>query len=391
MSLYNIVKDNILQNKELKENGKYVGIPISFKRLADYIPCIEQGYSIGLLGATGSGKSRLARYMFLYEPYKFYKLTGYPIKIFLFALEDNKEKVYRNLICHYMFELYGIYISLQELDSKGDRILPEWVSDKLKEAEEFFKEFEQIVTIVDGIHQPTEIFNYLDKYAKAHGTIEEVPVIIDGEQINQQRYVADNGVHTLVIIDNMSNIDPEEGAEDERKAMVYFCKKIVRERLCNFYRYTVAQVLQQDYQSERQSFTKEGTSIIGKLEPSLASIGEAKTISRSMHLVLGLFNPSRFDLIQYPAPTKRNPVTYRLDLLGNRFRSLSVLKCNDSDFGQKIAFDFNAVNEVMKELPKIGDPALEEVYNKIKSKDPNKFAKTKGVIIQENVEDDTPF
>ena len=392
MSLYSIVKNSILKNKEIKEKGNYIGIPIPFKRLADYIPCIEKGYSIGLLGATGSGKSRLTRYMFLYEPFKFFKLTGYPIKIFLFALEDNKEKVYRNLICHYMFELYGIYISIQELDSKGDRVLPEWVSEKIKEAEEFFKDFERIVTIVDGIYQPTEIFNYLDKYAKNTGHIEKVPVEVDGIIIQQDRYVANNDVHTVIIIDNMSNIDPDEDNNNEREAMVYFCKKVVRERLCNFYRFTVVQVLQQDFQSERQSFTKDGASIIGKLEPSLASIGEAKTISRSMHLILGLFNPSRFDLVQYPAPTKRHPNTYRLDILGNRFRSLSVLKCNDADFGQRIAFDFNAVNEVMKELPKIGDPALEEIYNKIRKKDnPDKFTKTKGVIIQEEQEDDTPF
>lgn len=389
--LYNTVKDSILKNKELKEQGKYIGIPMPFKRLAEYIPSIEKGYSIGLLGATGSGKSRLTRYLFLYEPYKFYKLTGYPIRIFLFALEDNKEKVYRNLICHYLFDLYGIYVSLQELDSKANRTLPDWITEKLEEAKEFFAEFEKVVTIVDGIHQPTEIFTYLSDYAKRTGTIEEVPVEVEGKIIKQARYIANNDVHTIVIVDNMSNIDPEPGAEDERKAMIFFCKKLVRERLCNFYRFTVVQVLQQDFQTERQSFTRDGSTIISKLEPSLASIGEAKTISRSMHLILGLFNPSRFDIIQYPAPTKRNPKTYRVDLLGNRFRSLSVLKCNDADFGQRVAFDFNAVNEVMKELPKIGDPALDKIYEKIREKQPGTFAKSTGVVLQEEDEDDTPF
>lgn len=391
MSLYSTVKDSILKNKEIKKAGGHIGVPMPFKRLAEYIPVIEPGYSIGLLGATGSGKSRLTRYMFIYQPFKFYKETGYPIKIFYFALEDNKEKVYRNLICHYLFDLYGIYISLQELDSKGERTLPDWVSEKIVEAKDFFLEFEKVVTIVDGIHKPNEIFKYLQTYAKNTGRVLMDKVVIDGEPTIQQRYVSNNGVHTLVVIDNMFNIQPDEDRQDERAAMNYFCKDVVRERLCNFFRFTVVQILQQDFASERQSFNKDGKSITAKLEPSLASIGDAKTVSRSMHLVFGLFNPSRFDLIQYPAPSKKYPNTYRLDLLGNRFRSLSVLKCNDTDFGQKIAFDFNAVNEVMTELPKLGDPALEQIYNKIKAKDqPEEFTKTKGVILQTD-EEEAPF
>lgn len=389
MSLFNTVKDSITNNKEQKEKGNYIGIEMPFKRLAEYIPVIDKGYSIGLLGATGSGKSRFARYLFLYEPYKFYKKTGYPIRIFLLSLEDNKEKVYRNLICHYLYDIYGIYISLQELDSKGERVLPDWVTEKLVEAEEFFEEFEKVVTIIDGLYQPTEILRYFTKYALTNGKVYNEPVIIDGQKVDQLKYKDNNDVHTIIIVDNMSNIDVEKDLNSERDAMIFFCKKIVREKLCNFFRYTVVQIMQQDYATERQSFTREGQSIITKLEPSLASVGEAKVITRSMHLVLGLFNPSRFDLISYPAPTKRHPETYRLDILGNRFRALFVLKCNDADFGQKIAFNFNAINEVMTELPKIGSPELEAIYNKIKEKNPGNFMPVKNVIVKEDEE--TPF
>jgi hypothetical protein len=177
--------------------------------------------------------------------------------------------------------------------------------------------------------------------------------------------------------------------------MTYFCKKIVRERLVNYFGFTVVQIMQQDFQSERQSFTKDGGTIVSKLEPSLAAIGESKVISRSMHLIFGLFNPSRFDLIQYPIPSKHRPGnTYRLDILGNRFRSLSVLKANDSDFGMKLAFTFDAVSEVMTELPKPETPEIEEIYNKIRGKNPEKFAKIKNVLEKPTgfkplIEDDT--
>ena len=387
--LYNIVKESIQLNKKLKEDGGHVGIPMPLKRLAEYIPIIERGHSIGILGGTGAGKSRFTRWMFLYHVYKFYKETGYPVRIIYFPLEDSKEKVYRNMICHYMHELYNIYINLQELDSKGDRNLPDFVLDKLEEATEFFKEFENVVTLVDGMNEPTEIFDYLQDYAKNTGKIEKYDVEIEGKKTEQFRYIPYNNVHTVVIVDNMSNIDVEKGVEDERRSIVKFCKTYVRGRLCNFFRFTVVQVLQQDFQSERQSFTREGSSIIGKLEPSLAGIGDSKTIARSMHLILGLFHPSRFDLMQYPIPSKHDPEnTYRLDILGNRFRSLSVLKANDTDFGMKVAFNFDAVSEVMTELPKPKTPELHAVYERIKAKDPNKFSKIKNtVILEEETED----
>lgn len=378
MSLYKIVKDSIKRNKLTKAAGGYVGIPIPFKRLADYVPVIEQGHSIGILGATGSGKSRFTRWLFLYHVYQFSKEHNYPVKIIYFPLEDSKEKVYRNLICHYLHEKYGIYISLAELDSKADRVLPDFVEDKLDEAEAFFSDFEKIVTMVDGIHTPTQIYKYCERYAVATGKIVAYDEIVEGDVIKQKRYESNYGTHVVVIVDNLSNIDIEEGSPTEREAIVTFGKKYVRERLCNFFKFTVVQVLQQDFQSERQSFTRDGGTIISKLEPSLAGIGDSKTVARSMHLVLGLFNPSRFDIVQYPIPSKHDPTnTYRLDILGNRFRSLHILKANDTDVGLKVAFNFDAINEVMTELPKPKTAEIEHIYNRIREKHPERFAKVK--------------
>lgn len=391
MSLYNIVLKDILKNKTIKEGGGHVGIPIPFKRLSAYIPIIERGHSIGILGATGSGKSRFTRWLFIYHVYQFYKETGYPVKVLYFPLEDSKEKVYRNLICHYMHEVHGIYITLQELDSKGERILPAFVEEKLSQSAEYFAEFESVISVLDGFNEPTKLFEYCKQYGDKNGEIQTYDMLVDDEVVEQQRYVANNDVHTVVIVDNMSNIDLETGDRQEREAMVRFCKDYARAVLCNFYHFTVVQVLQQDFASERQSFTRDGETIIGKLEPSLAGIGEAKTISRSMHLILGIFHPSRFGLIQYPFPSKFDPEnTYRLDILGNKFRSLSVLKANDTDFGMKIAFNFDAVTENMTELPAPKTPELVEVYNKIRASSPEKFSKltSASLVIDE---DETPF
>lgn len=374
--LYDIVSKDILKNKDIKTSGGFTGIPMPFERLKDYIPLsAERGQSVGVLAATGAGKSRFTRWMWIYHAYKFHKETGYPLKIIYLPLEDSKEKVMRNMICHYLHELYGTFINLQELDSKGQRTLPDFVQQQLVEAEEFFTEFESVVTVIDGLNEPTEIFEYLQDYAKKTGETVKYKV---GEKW-QFRYIPHNNVHTIVIVDNMSNIDREEGLGSERESIVHFCKTLVRGRLCNFFNFTVVQVLQQDFASERQSYTRDGDSIIEKLEPSLAAIGDSKTIARSMHIIYGMFHPSRFGIASYPKPTKYNKEYYRIDLLGNRFRSLSVLKANDVDFGMKIPFNFDAVTENMKELPPLGSQELQGIYSKIQQKQVGNYSKSEPV------------
>lgn len=391
MGLFETVINDILKNKEIRKAGGNVGIPVSFRRLSEYIPVIEKATSIGILGATGSGKSRFTRSEYVYHPYKFHKETGYPLKIILFPLEDSKEKVYRNLICHYLYECYNIYINLQELNSTGKRILPDFVEEKIKEAKEFFNDFEDVVTIVDGMNTPTEIYKFCEEYALNTGIIEEYEIEIEGEIKQQSRYIANNGVHTIIVVDNMSNIDIEEGVKDEREAIVKFCKTLVRDRLCNYFKFTVIQVLQQDFASERQSYTNGGDLVISKLEPSLAGIGDSKTVSRSMHIVLGIFHPSRYGIMQYPTPSRKEPnKTYRLDILGNKFRSLSILKANDSDFGLKVPFLFEAVTEVMRELPAIGSDELQQIYDKTAKNHPEQYSKLKKAVIVED-DEEAPF
>ena len=386
--LYKSVKEGILRNKQLKESGGYIGIPYPFKRLSEFIPVIEKGHSIGLLAPTGSGKSKLSRFMFLYNTYKFYKQTGYKLKIIFLPLEDNKEKVYKNVICHYLKDMYDITISLQELDSKGDRLLPDFVVDKLEEAEEFFAEFEEVVYIIDGISSPEEILELCKEFALTVGHTEKYTVDINGKIRDQMRWISE--YHVLVIVDNLSNIESSSSNEQEQTAILRFAKDIVREKLCNYFGWSVIQIMQMDFQSERQQYTQGGDTVVAKLEPTLAGIADAKRVARSMHIILALFNPSRYELLRYPIPPKDDPTNcYDIGLLGNSFRSLRILKSNDSDVGRRIPLYFDGVSETFEELPLPKTPELNSFYDKIRQKfNKPKLPETKNQFIFAYEKDD---
>lgn len=348
--------------------------------------------SIGLLGSTGSGKSKFSRFLGLYYPYLFAKENNYKIKIFLFALEDDVIKVYKNIICHYLWENFQIKISLSELDSKGDRILPDFVVDAIKEAEQFFNEFEKDVTIVNGVSEPKDIYDLLEKHAMKTGKIIPYTVEIDGEKRQQVRYESD--YHTVVIIDNLANIDEGKEHSTEREAVIDLTKKYIRERLCNFFNFSVVQVMQNAFQNEAPTFTTTGKTIVTKLEPSLATIGEAKTVSRSQHLVMSLFNPSKHELLRYPMLSEKDAdKAYDIELLGNKFRSLRIIKNNDGDEGPRVGILFDAFSETWEELPNPNTDELRTIYNKMKGKNGEKFTKSKNVLIfkEDFDENKSPF
>jgi hypothetical protein len=325
--------------------------------------------------------------MFPYYLYKFYKETGYKLRIFYFPLEDSKEKVYYSFIQHWLYTEKGVQISTQELTSKGERELPDFIEDYLLEGDEYFKEFEQVITVLDGYTEPKQIYDIMEEYAKSSGVVKTYDVDINGRIEKQKMYESD--VHTFVLIDNMANIDQVESDKSDRDAMVTLAKKYIRERLCNFFKFTCVLLLQNDFATERMQYGSNGKAIMSKVEPSLASIGEAKTIARSMHIIITIFDPSRYEFLQYPQVSEENAdKAYDLSILGNKFRSIRIIKNNEGETGVRIGVLMNPLTGDFEELPKPDSDEMKIIYRRFKDNN-QKVTKSKGVIKFED--DEMPF
>jgi hypothetical protein len=272
---------------------------------------------------------------------------------------------YNFVICNYLFEKYGIRITLQELTSKKSE-LPDGVLNKIVEAKEYFNRFEDVVSFIDGEDDPTRIYEICKKVALKLGKVTKYKEVIEGEEVDQYTY--DSDTHVIGVFDNMSNFASEDSTMNEQKAILTFVKDYMRLKLCNFFKWTCVLVMQMDFESERQSFSKSGESIVAKLEPSLASIGDSKRSSRSLHLIFSLFAPHRHELPQYPLPSKHNPeYFYDITILGNAFRSLRVIKSNYTETGMRVPLLFDGVTETFTELPQPKTPELMDVYNRFRA------------------------
>ena len=79
---------------------------------------------------------------------------------------------------------------------------------------------------------------------------------------------------------------------------------------------------------------------------------------RDSDIVLGLFNPSRYGILQHGG--------YNISFMRDNYRSLKILKSRDGISDVQVPLFFNGASDVFKECPKIEDEVnLGKMYSYI--------------------------
>lgn len=335
MSLFEETLADLKHKKSRKESGKPNGIPFPFSRFREYITDIEPGSYIGLLAASGVGKSKLSRFITIYSAIDYSIKNDYPIKVIYFALEDEKKKVMKNIICHYLLKRHGYKTSLWYLESKGDYTLSNEALHLIENDKAFFEQLGKILLIVDDCLSPNEIESKCDLI---------------------QESLKNSEIHVLCVVDNYANIIPDE-TQDEWTAVRYFSRNIVRLKLCKKYNWTVFGILQQDVDTEKNIFrmVASGKSSAASVEPNGSSISNVKVLIRDFYYAIGLFNPWKYEIEKYP-----NHKGYDISILRNKVRFINLFKSNESEVGGRLGIYFGDC-ETFTELPHILDEV--EVQN----------------------------
>lgn len=347
--LYKRVLEDLNSKKALKESGKSNGIPFPFSRFRDCIADIEPGSYIGILGASGIGKSKFTRNTFVYNTLDYATTHDYPVKIIYFALEDPAAKIYKNLMCRYLYQRHKYSISLMKLESKGDFILPPDALNLIGQDENFYSWVDKTLLIVEDCLTPDSIEAKCDEIKAKLNPI----------------------YHVIVIVDNYANLVPDEGKKDW-DAVRYFSRNIVRQKLCKVYNWTVVAVLQEDIETEKNRFRSiaAGKMNIGSLEPNGGSIGNAKIIIQDLYYAIGIFNPWKYELLRYP-----NNKGYDINILRNNFRGINMFKNNEGDTGVRLGVYFDK-HERFYEMPSLADDkAVQAIYTKIIEEEKMRIAK----------------
>lgn len=358
----------IVQNKQNHDEGYFNCIPfMGLNRLEKFLPGIEQETYYLLTASSGVGKSKLARYLFIHNPYLFVKEnpdTDIKLDVLYFSLEESKRKIILSEISKYLFSKYNLVVSVKQLQSRGRyNTIGSDVLEKIQEAEAYVNEYLSCVQIIDNIRNPTGIYKYVRDYALKIGTYydkNDVPLTPQeienvrkgvGEDYKKIAYYKkhDPKHYVIILTDHISLLESEssgDGMLTQWQTIQRFSSNYclhIRDK----FGFTVVNVQQQAADKERVETNYKGDTIEQKLEPSLDGLGDNKTTQRDANVVLGLFAPDRYKIAQHDG--------YDISFFRDRYRSMSILKDRDGTANKKIPLFFNGAVDFFKELPKKDD------------------------------------
>lgn len=376
MNLFNKTLNEIKYRKESLEKGIVNSIPYPFPDLNKIFPGIVPETQQMLTTVSGIGKSKFTRKVYVKTPFDYWvnnhNEKEIDLKVFYFSLEDSKERVLKYMIIAELFKKYGVRLNPMKLDSYFENdILDNQTLGKIESLNPYFENFFSKVDIIDNIRTPNGIFSYIKKYLLdpriGHYSLMNGEKI-DGhkvkEYIDNKIEIKYQSTHlnrfVIVIIDNLQNIEPDKEDFNKYQALDRFTRSILRNKLCNFYKTCNVFIQQQAASKEAQQYTNTGNAIIEKLYPSIDGLGEFKNSVHTAHVCYGLFSPARYNIEHISIGGKQ---FYDITKLGDKYRSLTILKSNFIESNIELSLFFDGLTENWFQLPNPNNKIeIENIY-----------------------------
>ena len=358
------IYSKIVQNKLNHDNGYFNCIPfMGMERLEKYLPGIEQSTYYLIAAASGVGKSKLARYLFIHNPIMFLENnpdSDIQLDILYFSLEESKEKVILAEVSKYLYTQHKLNLSIKQLSSVGRyNVLSTEDLQKVQQSEEHVNNFLKRVKIFDNVRNATGIYKTVRDFALTIGTyydkndtpltpqeVHNVKIGVGESYKKVSYYKTHNPKHyVIVLIDHISLLQPETGEtlwQSMSKMSSNYCLHI-RDKFG--FIPVVVQQLAADKERIEANFSK--ADLVQKLEPSLDGLGDNKTIARDVNIALGLFVPDRYKITEHNG--------YDITRFRDRYRSMNIMKSRDGIANKKLPLFFNGAVDFFKELPKVDE------------------------------------
>lgn len=328
--------------EKLKENinrgvqGYNKGLPNGFPRLSKHISNIQQKRYTTVGGATGTGKTALVDYAYLFTPYEYLmnNESHHSLEVIYYSLEIPPEEKLAKFVCMKLWEDYGIDIDSKILYSEGDFKIPPEVIPLIDEMEKYFAKMQEKVLTFRSSMSPNYLYKDLMSYAEKRGKVIRSS---KNKNIITEYIPNDPNLITEIIIDHSNLISPNAEDKSQKAAIDRASKTLVFFR--NMFRFSPVVVSQFNRGIEGMD-RKENDS----QEPQLSDFKETGATQEDANIVLALFNP-----FKYGMNTHRG---YPIDQLKRNYRSIHALKNRGGADGLVVGTHFQGNIGKFKELPK---------------------------------------
>lgn len=365
MKIFNQLYESIEKNIIKKESDGVTSILCPFERLSKRFPGWVKGTYNLFTASSGIGKTKFTKFFTVTSIYEFVKKNPYvKVKIFYFALEENKETFWLSMLSSILSDRYNIVLSPHELLSLGKFNLDRDLLEKIKSVQEEINMMEENIEVIDNTFNPYGIYKKVRDYFDNPEIGEFEKFQTETGTINGKFKYKDDDQYVFVITDHVSLLVPDANGKFNQQnnlhdAMNYFSQEYCLKQICKRLGCIVINIQQQSAAKEQQEFHR-GQTIEKKLEPSLDGLADNKLLARDADLVLGLFAPTRYEINEYRG--------YNITKLKDSYRSLIFLK--DRNYGlanNYVHLYFNGATNMFKELP-TKEQMSDEIYNQIANK-----------------------
>jgi len=359
-TLYQRALGIIKQNLQRRLDGGFNSIPFELEKLNMYIPGLQRKNIAILSAASGVGKSKLAKVLYVIQPFEFVRAhpeMNIKLNIFYFALEESKENFIHSVMVYKLYKDHKIVVPIKKLKSitTGEIIEPDIIA-KLEGMQGWFEEFDKHVRVIDNIGKPSEMYKKVENYllTVGHWEMKEKTLNLPtGPKVIKEKdhFVFKHKRHYVqIMVDHISLVENEAGM-GLRETMNALANKYSI-RLRDKYQCSITLIQQQAAASEDRQYNKSGSLVTAKLEPTLNTMGDSKLVARSADEIIALFAPDRYDLAQHRG--------YDILQLQDHYRSLQILKSRDGEANIRIGLFFNGGSNQFEELPKAKDMTTED-------------------------------
>ena len=327
-----MITDELLESIDRGRLGKSQGFSMGLPKLEQIIDgvCKETYYLV--TAESGVGKSSFMLYSFIYRPLMEHLDDG-NFKISLFSLEMSARLILAKLLSTYIFEHYNKRLSLKQLlSAQKEYILSDENYQIVQECIPWLRKVESILTIYDKNVSANGIYSALLKELEARGRFEESE--------KRKIYIPDNPdlVH-LVVIDHGARVFASMGNTLKQEMDLTSKYLYSLKNRCGI---TPVYIQQMNRSIQSMDRRKEGL-----VSPQTSDLKDTNSSVEDCEVLLAIFDPNKAKL--------NNHRGYDVKQLGNKFRSIFVLK---SRYGESDVEDFlyydGHVN-IWKELPKAID------------------------------------
>lgn len=330
-----MITNSLMHQITLGREGKNWGFSMGLPKLESIIDGVTKNTYTLLFSGTGSGKTSLALYSYIYRPLMEHLEDG-NFKVTYFSLEMSSELLFAKLLSMYIFEKFGIELSTKELLSKErGHVLSEEYYGIVKSCLPWLHKVEKIITVYDKSLNAESLYTILLKELEKEGTFEETE--------NRKIYVPknDNLIH-LVVIDHLSLVRKTKGRSLKEEMDLISSYLVTLRNRCQISPLVIMQANRDSTSMDRRK--------AGFDNMQISDIKDSGSPAQDAEIIISIFNPFRERLSSYRG--------YDIKILQSRFRSITVLKNRYGEADVEVGCAFYGKCGLWKELPK-----ADEIYD----------------------------